>query len=197
MSRNCLAWQVGAALLTALCSMSLATAQPVVPEDEQVKVARSIAVELGGKLKSELSTALAAGGPVQALAVCKTAAPTIAAELAAASGGKVGRTALRVRNPSNAADAFERAVLMRFVEDAANGADAAALEHSEVVQSEGRRTMRYMKAIPMQAAPCAACHGSEVSPEVLQAVRTLSADEAVGFKPGDIRGAFTIELPLP
>ncbi|MGE5267472.1 MAG: DUF3365 domain-containing protein [Deltaproteobacteria bacterium] len=186
------------AILATLFGTAAANAETGVPTDDQVKAARAVAVELGGKLKSELSTALAAGGPIQALAVCKTAAPALAADLAASSGGKVGRTALKVRNKANAADTFETAVLLRFIEDAAKGADPAGLEHAEIVEVQGRRSIRYMKAIPMVAAPCAACHGSVVSPDVLQAIRELyPADETVGFKPGDIRGAFTIELPLP
>jgi hypothetical protein len=84
------------------------------------------------------------------------------------------------------------------VEDAAKGADPSKLEHAEIVEAEGRRSMRYMKAIPMVAAPCAACHGTAIAPDLLQTIRELyPADEAVGFKAGDIRGAFTIELPLP
>lgn len=190
--------RVGAALVATLLGSALTNAETVAPADDQVKAARAIAAELGSKLKSELSAALATSGPIPALAVCKTAAPAIAADLAASSGGKVGRTALKVRNKANAADAFETAVLMRFVDDAAKGADPASLEHAEIVDTGGRRSMRYMKAIPMAAAPCATCHGPAVSPDLLQAIRELyPADEAVGFKPGDIRGAITIELPLP
>lgn len=193
---------IARAIETALVAMTLgiaaAYAQTAMPADDQVKAARALAVELGGKLKGELSAALASGGPIQALAVCKVAAPAIAGDLSANTGSTVGRTALKVRNPANAPDAFETAVLKRFIEDAAKGADPAGLEHAEIVDAGGRRSMRYMKAIPMAAAPCATCHGTAVAPDLLQAIRELyPADEAVGFKAGDIRGAFTIEMPIP
>jgi hypothetical protein len=198
MRRNWIALLGQVALIGTAFGIAGAVAETSVPADDQVKAARAIAMELGGKLKGELTAAMASGGPVQALGVCKTVAPAIAADLATSSGGKVGRTALKVRNPANAADAFEKAVLLRFVEDAAKGADPSKLEHAEIVESEGRRSMRFMKAIPMAAAPCATCHGTAVAPDLLQAIRDLyPADEAVGFEPGDIRGAFTIELPLP
>lgn len=198
MKRNWIARLGPAALMGMTFGIAGAVAQTGVPPDDQVKAARGIAMELGGKLKGELTSAMASGGPVQALGVCKTVAPAIAADLATSSGGKVGRTALKVRNPANAPDAFERAVLLRFVEDAAKGANPASLEHAEIVEAEGRRSVRYMKAIPMAEAPCAACHGIAVAPDLLQAIRELyPADEAVGFKAGDIRGAFTIELPIP
>lgn len=187
-----------AILLAAALTANEAMAQSAAPTEEQVTAARATAMALGGKLKAELEAALKSDGPVKALAVCKTVAPAIAADLAASSGGKVGRTALKVRNPANAPDAFETAVLLRFVDDVAKGADPAKLEHAEIVDADGKRLLRYMKAIPMAPAPCATCHGTEVAPDLLKSIRDLyPADQAVGFKPGEIRGAFTITKPLP
>jgi hypothetical protein len=103
-----------------------------------------------------------------------------------------------VRNPANAPDAFEKTVLLRFVDDVAKGADPAKLEHAEIVDADGRRLLRYMKAIPMAPAPCATCHGTDVAPDLLKSIRDLyPADQAVGFNAGEIRGAFTITKPLP
>lgn len=189
----------------ALCAASLSAAAfpawsdaPNPPDGALVASARAVAMELGGKLKSKLEAALKSEGPVSALGVCKTVAPVIAGDLSASYGGQVGRTALKVRNPANAADAFETAVLQRFVAEAAKGADASKLEHAEVVEADGQRLFRYMKAILMAAQPCSACHGAAVAPELLQTIRALyPADQAVGFSPGDIRGAFTIVKPLP
>jgi hypothetical protein len=187
-----------AVLLAAALTATEARAQSAAPAGEQVTAARATAMALGGKLKAELEAALKSDGPVKALAVCKTVAPAIASDLAASSGGKVGRTALKVRNPANAPDAFEKAVLLRFVEDVAKGADPTKLEHAEIVDADGKRLLRYMKAIPMAPAPCATCHGTDVAPHLLRAIRDLyPADQAVGFKPGEIRGAFTITTPLP
>lgn len=174
------------------------SAGPTAPDSELVSAARAVAMELGGKLKGQLEAALKADGPVAALGVCKTVAPAIASDLASTYGGKVGRTALKVRNPANTADDFEKEVLQRFIAEGANGADISKLEHAEVVEQEGKRVFRYVKAIPMAATPCAACHGTAVAPELLQTIRDLYPDDqAVGFSPGEIRGAFTITKPLP
>ncbi len=43
-------------------------------------------------------------------------------------GLSIRRTALRVRNPSNAPDPFERKILEDFVAKIGSGADAATLE---------------------------------------------------------------------
>ncbi len=55
---------------------------------------------------------------------------------------------------------------------------------------------RYMKAIPMQG-QCAACHGGRVNPELYQTIHALyPQDQATGFHVGDMRGAFTITIPI-
>jgi hypothetical protein len=170
---------------------------PMAGDSERVREARAVSAELGGKLKAQLEAAMKAGGPASALAVCNTVAPGIGADLSGTYGGDVGRTALKVRNASNAPDAFERGVLERFVSEAAKGADIAALEHSEVIEENGQRVLRYMKAIPMAEKPCAACHGQAVAPDLLDKIRALYPDDqAIGFTPGEVRGAFTISKKL-
>ena len=159
--------------------------------------ARALSAELATKLKAELEAALTAGGPVAALSVCNTVAPSIAGDLSAKFGGSVGRTALKVRNPANTPDAFEKKVLKQFITAAAAGADLTKLEHTEIIEENGSKTFRYMKAIPMAEKPCAACHGRSIDPAVLQKIKELyPADQATGFTPGELRGAFTISKPI-
>jgi len=51
---------------------------------------------------------------------------------------------------------------------------------------------RFMKAIPM-AANCLQCHGTEISPAVSAKLTELyPQDKAVGYKEGDLRGAFVV-----
>ncbi|MCC7120495.1 MAG: DUF3365 domain-containing protein [Gammaproteobacteria bacterium] len=176
----------------------LAHAAPLPGDDVAVSRARTASIELGTKLKSQLETALGAGGAVSALEVCRTVAPAIAAEISARHAGDVGRTALRVRNPANAPDEFETAVLERFAAAAAAGADITTLEHAEILEQEGRRVLRYLKAIPMAAAPCGTCHGTDIDPGLrAEILARYPADAATGFVPGELRGAFTVEQTLP
>ena len=45
----------------------------------------------------------------------------------------------------------------------------------------------------MQKKPCAACHGTNIAPEVKAKIAELYPDDAaVGFKPGDMRGGIAI-----
>jgi hypothetical protein len=76
---------------------------------EWVEKSRELSMQLGTELKAELGAAIQKGGPVAAIDVCHTRAPAIAERLSAESGARVGRTALRVRNASNAPDDVQRA----------------------------------------------------------------------------------------
>ena len=60
----------------------------------------------------------------------------------------VARTSLKYRNPDNATDAWERKVLEQFEARKANGEDPKQITHTEVVEDGGKKTFRFMKAIP-------------------------------------------------
>ena len=77
-------------------------------QDGRLEASRELAAALQGELGSRLQAALAEGGPVGAINVCRTTAPGIATRLSERSGAQVGRTALRIRNPANAPDPGER-----------------------------------------------------------------------------------------
>lgn len=163
-----------------------------------LEAARAASTEFGATLKAQLMAGMKAGGPLTAIDVCHTAAGDIAAEVSRKHGVSLRRTALRVRNEANAPDAFERSALTRFVRAIADGADAATLEHSEVVSTESGKVFRYMKAIPTAAEPCLACHGTSIQPDVQARLATLYPnDQATGFKAGELRGAFSVSVPVP
>lgn len=170
-----------------------ATAQDA---EQRIEASRDVAQAFSKELRERLMEAMQAGGPVEAIAVCNVAAPQIAETHSEASGWSVGRTSLKVRNPGNAPDAWERAVLQQFEARRAAGEDPAAIEFAEVVDRDGAKVFRYIKAIPT-AEPCLACHGSDLAPEVAAKLSQLyPQDMATGFAAGDLRGAFTIEQPM-
>jgi hypothetical protein len=175
-------------LLTGLVCVVPARANDI---DQHVTESRKLVQEFTQSLKRELQRGLKAGGPTYAIGVCNVNAPTIAAALADESGWEVGRTSLRIRNPVNAPDAWERHILETFEERLLSGEKAAEIEYFEVVQENGDRVFRYMKAIPT-AEMCESCHGSNLDKSVKERLRDLyPMDQARGYRAGDIRGAFT------
>ncbi|HXK56809.1 MAG: DUF3365 domain-containing protein [Gammaproteobacteria bacterium] len=148
------------------------------------------------QLKGELQSSMKAGGPVNAIKSCQLKAPSIAHDISVSSGWRVGRTSLKLRNPANTPDAWELAVLKKFEERKSAGEDPQQIAYTEVVEHNGKSEFRFMKAIPT-AELCLNCHGSELKPEVAAALDAhYTADQARGFKLGDIRGAFTLTKPL-
>ena len=167
------------------------------PRPELDAEARSIVKSFFTALKGELVGALESGGPVEAIAVCNERAPALADEAAAASGWQVARTSLKLRNPGNAPDAWETAVLRNFEARTAAGEDPTGIEFSAVVDQQGQRSYRYMKAIPTAEKPCLACHGKALAPQVTERLAELyPEDRATGYSAGEIRGAFTLSRPL-
>lgn len=183
-------------LAVALFAVACSAPSTEAPSDADLAEARAAAQELGATLMGELTTAIAGGGTVSAIGVCRDVAQAVALEVSARQGLEVGRTSLRVRNPANAPDGWERAGLEAFGAAAESGADLATLEHAEVVTENGVRTLRWMKVIPMGEL-CTQCHGSAIAPEVAAAIEAAyPEDRATGFEPGEVRGAFTVRKPL-
>ncbi len=185
--------------ISIVCATLLAVALPAQaePRPELDGEARGIVKSFFTALKGELVGALESGGPVEAIAVCNERAPVLADEAAGASGWRVARTSLKLRNPDNAPDAWETAVLRNFDARAAAGEAPDTIEFSAVVDQQGRRTYRFMKAIPTAEKPCLACHGKTLSPQVQARLAELYPDDrATGYAAGEIRGAFTLAKPL-
>lgn len=183
-----------------LCTLPLAPA--FADEDIEANVAESKEVikEFFGELKGELVKAMKEGGPINAIKICKITAPAIAHAKSEKYGMKVGRTSLKLRNPKNAPDAWEAKVLQKFEERQAAGEDPAKMVYYEVVEENGQKSFRFMKAIgmpPLEKMPCLKCHGTNIDPKVAAKLDELyPEDKARGYKAGQIRGAFTITKPM-
>jgi hypothetical protein len=164
--------------------------------DQRTAESRAVTMEFMTTLKSELQSAMKADGPVNAIQVCNTRAPEIAADFSEQKGWTVARTSLKYRNPDNAPDAWERKVLEQFEERKASGEDPKQMVYAEVVENNGTKNYRFMKAIPT-APVCLACHGEKIDAAVEARIEELyPEDRARGFNAGDIRGAFTISQPM-
>lgn len=158
--------------------------------------AKAAIKEFAGALQMELKTAMKAGGPVAAIAVCNTRTLPISEEVSASHDMAISRVSLKNRNSANVPNEWQKAVLEGFESQKAAGENVKTLVWSETVSVGDVEEFRFMKAIPTGAV-CLACHGENISPEVEQQLSVLyPEDRATGFREGDIRGAFVVTWEL-
>ena len=177
-----------------LLSASQAFAGPT--EKDYRSQARAKVGEFGKVLKGEFKNALEKGGPTEAIFVCSARAPAIANKISRQTGWMVRRVSLKARNPLDRPDEFESINLQLF-ESTAHKMDRQG-EVAQIVEVGGRKEFRYMKAIKV-AKPCLTCHGplDKINPEIKGMLKEhYPHDRATGYKVGDVRGAFSVRMPL-
>lgn len=198
MSRLRLISLVTLALLSASCTTPTAapasSASPGEPastalsREEAIAKAGAAFGEFGEELKSELTQAMSAGGPVNAVKVCQQRAPQLAAEHSKKLGFPLGRSSHRLRNDNNAPDQALASYLEQYSE---SGPQAPV----EAYQHENQWTV----VAPIVTQPmCLACHGDPqtFSAELKAALaQSYPNDNATGFQTGDLRGVFWARLP--
>ena len=147
--------------------------------------------QAAGFLK-ELRLRLQAGmaeSPMAAIAVCQDEAPKIA-ERWSTEAAIVRRTALRLRQPHNAASEADQATMLAFSKRLAAGESASSVEEFSVT-ADG--SMRYARALVTEA-PCLVCHGATLAPAIAKTIgERYPADRATGFRLGDLRGIVVVE----
>ncbi len=162
-------------------------------EDTQkyTEQARKIVSELGLSLKQTLKQTLRKESTAQAVETCHIKAPDIVAD-AGKNGWDVRRTSLKVRNLEDAPDKWETAVLEDFARRKAEGKPIAGMEFAEIVTTSKGKRFRYMKAIGIRKI-CLKCHGTNLRSDVAKQLDSLYPfDQATGFQPGDLRGAYSL-----
>ncbi len=114
----------------------------------------------------------------------------VANDFSLMTGHKLKQTSLKVRNPSNAPDEWEKKVL-KFMETPEYSKGTG---FGEAMKTNGNKIYRYMKPIYVEVA-CLQCHGNEekVKPAIrLFLKRKYPHDEAFGYKEGDLRGGISL-----
>ena len=165
-------------------------------EAAATRKAKSAIMLFAGELQAEFGAAMKDGGPVSAIEVCNTRAMAITERISEEKGLNLGRVSHKNRNPLNAPNDWQSAVLLEFEERHAAGEELTYISWSEVAGEGEDREFRFMKPIPTHAI-CVNCHGTSITPEVKAVLARLYPDDmATGFSPGDMRGAFVVTRPV-
>ena len=150
---------------------------------------------------------------------CPELAPEIASDFSREYGYLVRRVSNRTRNARNTPDDWQAKQLEDFEKMAEQGKprtlfditkpDGSIMptmeyEATAFTNEEDIEYFNYMRSITLPGLdklPCLKCHGSiedgTVTSDVLEAIEGLYPyDMALGYKAGDIRGAWTIKIPV-
>lgn len=146
-------------------------------------------VSLQGAILAELSRELDRGGALAAMSFCHLDAAGLAMRLGRNDGIVAGRTSHRLRNPSNAPRPWAAPLVARHAGARAGDVDGYAVDLGDrvgVLRPIAHRRM------------CGTCHGPDdaLNPAVRSDLATrYPADRATGFREGDLRGWFWVEVP--
>jgi len=192
---------VGVMWMLASCApaeQSVETGWVVLEEEapaEAVTRARETADAFGGELVSSLFRELEDGNPINAIHVCSEEAQEMSARFST-EGLRIRRVSRRYRNPADEPDDYELVRLDRL--QALHDRQELPTESIQVVREGGTKSLRYMKPIVIKQ-PCMMCHGQvgEIDDAVLDSIHSkYPGDQAIGYKVGDLRGAFTVVVDL-
>jgi len=181
-----------ALLITALCALGACSQgeTSLAERCEFLRQSEELTSQFQSELQVELSTALSEVGPAGAIGVCQSAAPAIGASISDNSGFTVRRIARRNRNAGNSVSP-DLEPLYKELEASPMKDGSPRSVHGTV----GERSV-YLRAIPMKEQPCSTCHGSNIDPALSKVIsQSYPEDMAVGFEPGELRGAFLVERP--
>jgi hypothetical protein len=174
-----------------------ATLNALSPEAQNAALQRgkAIVAETFSLLSSNLQTAFQQGGVSNALPFCSLAASPLTAGMAGKHGVTIRRVTHKPRNLAGRADTTELATLNQF-EAALTGTNPPP----PLVTNLTENSVTFFAPIVLNNELCLKCHGEpgkDISAGNVAVIQRLyPQDEATGFKLGQLRGAWRIDIPL-
>lgn len=166
--------------LTLVILFSLLSSSYAFTEKEAGELLKPLKMDLMSTLKSKLSE----HGSVAALESCHLQAGPITEKYAKKIVG-MGRTSHKLRNPKNAPKDWVKPYLSEFV---------SGKRKKPVMVKLPNGNQGYLEPIGTKGM-CLICHGDKVSKPLEEKLSKLyPKDEARGFKAGDFRGLFWVEV---
>ena len=188
------------ALLAAACLAGWLTAcapRTEKPDPKDLSAARQAGLAFDIRMRREITSRLERlDDPVAVYLAYADNVPSWGKEISDAARFEFSRTALGVRNPANAPDAWERRKMEEFSFLMDAGVDPETLEASEIVEEGAEKVFRWMRPVQM-ADTCLTCHGEQLNPKIkLLLEQEYPLDEARGYSDGQIGGAYSVRKVL-
>lgn len=170
-----------------LAAAPAGAAAPAALFERAEEIAREITI-----LRSSLAASFVGGGSDADIetfrGVCGQVVRRIKG-ISAREGVTIRHSAVRYRNPANAATPDEKALIERF------DSDRTLLSITEMREKEGKKTIAFHMPVFVERS-CLACHGpAALRPRFVK--ERYGDDRAYGFVPGDIRGMISVIFTIP
>lgn len=171
--------------------------RPVSESEEAVvaKKGREMTDQLMKSLSGQLKAALQSGGPENAVSVCQQIAQTLTDGVGSGHEGVlISRKSLKARNPVNRAVGQDAEVLEDWEGELREGKE---LGRHKVFLLDNKNFVYYQPIFTQEV--CLRCHGdSETFSPALSGLleKFYPQDQAVGYREGELRGAFRVEIDL-
>lgn len=153
----------------------------------------AITAQAFGFLSSRLGKAIAEAGYTNAIEFCSVHGIPLTSSVGVTNEVVLRRVTQRPRNPRNRADTNEVTIIRRLEAELSKGATPGA-----VVAAHKPDSLTYYAPIVLNLPLCLNCHGepgTDIKPDVLaQIKKSYPADEATGFKQGQLRGLWSVEF---
>jgi len=154
------------------------------------KASAALLKSLGGNLQKHLQS----GGPMEAFSFCSDYAYTLTEAVDQSLGAEVNikRISLKYRNPANAPQGSEKAILSSLQTLQDNG----VVLPDSVVEVVGDGVYKYYKPLLINKEACLKCHGDiDKIPTLAKAIRErYPEDTATGYRMNDLRGAIVVTV---
>ncbi len=155
------------------------------------QIAEAAQQSLGKKLKETMANE----GVHEAIRYCNIQAYPLVDSLSSSYRAHIKRVSLKLRNADNQPDSLENVLLNAYQYNVENN---MALQDNIVSLDE--KYLLYTKPIRIGDPVCLKCHGkagSEVLDETFSLIKSLyPADSATGYKMTELRGMWSIRLPV-
>ncbi len=161
------------------------------PSELRFVVSRAdlLIVSMHDSVLRELADAFRRGGPETAIGFCHLDATVMSQRIGKEQGIAAGRTSDRLRNPTNAPRPWAAPLVKANAGRETKGVDGFVVDLGDRVG-----VLRPMAERPV----CAGCHGpvDKMKPGVTRVLaERYPEDRAIGFREGEIRGWFWVEMP--
>lgn len=184
-------------LFTTLLASAVAMANPYQSHEEDLasvvetgkKASEKLLQTLGGNLQKQMK----AGGPIAAAKFCSSEAFPLTDSVSQELGANVSvkRISLKERNPANAPEGHEKAVL----ESLQTLKESNVLLPEYLVEEIGNDTYKFYKPLSINKPVCLKCHGQIEDKELAGYIKNIyPTDKATGYKMGDLRGAIVVTV---